>query len=281
MSKYALITGAAKGIGKAIAEDLAKRNYHLLLTDIDAQALRSAAAAIKAEYRTGVQLLVIDLSDLDAAQRLFQWSAPFHDVLSVVVNNAGYGLNAPFNQLPLHQHLDLINVNVRALVSISHLFVPVLDRQTKGWLLNVGSTTSYQTIPFLNTYASSKAFVLSFTRGLKKELQHTNVSVSCLSPGSTDTNFVNRAGMSAKTKKIAERYNMTPENVAEIAIKGLFKGKAEIVPGFTNKLHAFSTKFFPKSFVENIGARIYGPAQIKDTLIRSRFAIEEEDFLTA
>lgn len=256
---YAFVTGAAKGIGRAIAEHLASRGYDLLITDIDGEGLQATAENIRSTYSKDAQTGVFDLAEANSPERLFEWSAPYHDRLTVVVNNAGYGLNGPFSERPLHEHLNLINVNIRALVSISYLFVPVLKQKEKGWLLNVGSTTAYQSIPYLSTYSSSKAFVVSFTRSLRYELKNSSVSVSVLSPGSTDTHFVNRAGMSERTKKIAERYNMTPERVAIIAIDGLFNRRSEILPGFTNQLHALLVKFFPKAFIERTGAKIYGP----------------------
>lgn len=281
MSQYALITGAAKGIGRAIAENLASRNYDLLLTDRDEENLLITAEYIRQKYQKEVRLLVMDLTDKESAYQLWHWSFTYHDRLTVVVNNAGYGLNAPFTALPLRDHIDLINVNIHALIGISYLFAPVLQQKEKAWLLNVGSTTAYQSIPYLNTYASSKAFVLSFTRGLRYELKNTSVSVSCLSPGSTDTHFVHRAGMSDSTKKTAARYNMTPQKVATIAINGLFRGKAEIIPGISNKLHAWLVKLFPKTFIEHTGAKIYGSGHVKNKWSPSVRLLEEEDFLPA
>jgi short-subunit dehydrogenase len=157
----------------------------------------------------------------------------------------------------------MIDVNIKAQVSLSHAYIPFLKKRTQAFLLNVGSTTSFQTVPYLNIYAASKAFVSSFTRGLRYELRHSSVSVSLLTPGSTDTDFVNRARMSAAVKKTAERYNMSPEAVAKIAVRGLFKEKAEIIPGFTNKLHAFFPRFFPKSLVAKIGGSIYKPEVVR------------------
>ncbi|BAV05127.1 hypothetical protein SAMN05421788_11532 [Filimonas lacunae] len=256
---FALVTGAAKGIGRAIAAQLAKKQYHLLLVDIDNENLAQTAAALTQQYAIQVYHLHLDLSAPDAMERLTIFTSPYHQHLSVVVSNAGYGLNGAFEQLTLAEQLNIIDVNIKAQVSISHAYLPVLRAQTVGYLLNLGSTTAYQTVPYLNIYAASKAFAVSFTRGLRYELRNSNVSVSCLSPGSTDTDFVNRARMGDSIKKTAERFNMTAEKVAEIAIKGLFKGKAEILPGFLNKLNAFLPKFFPKTLVEKIAGNIYEP----------------------
>lgn len=258
---YALITGAAKGIGKAIAAQLAERNYHLLLVDIDEKTLSATAATIAAQYHVNVHTLHQDLSAPDALQNVTAWSSTWHDSLSVVVNNAGYGINGPFEQLTLQEQFNIIDVNIKAQVGLSYAYIPVLRKFPKAYLLNLASTTAYQTVPYLNIYASTKAFALSFTRGLRYELRHSPISVSALSPGSTDTDFVNRARMGDYTRNVANRFNMTPEKVAKIAVDGLFKGKAEIVPGFTNKLNAWLPKFFPKLFVEKIAAGIYEPKE--------------------
>lgn len=257
---YALVTGAAKGIGKAIAAELAAKNYGLLLVDIDAHGVNTTAAELIVTYKVPVQVLHLDLSKPDAAEQVKVWSADHHRELSVVVNNAGYGLNGRFEELSVTDQLNIIDVNIRAQVAISHTFIPILRSFPRSYLLNVGSTTAFQTVPFLNIYAASKAFVVSFTRGLRFELRQSPVSVSCLIPGSTDTDFVNRAGMGLNTLRIADRFNMTAEKVAKLAVKGLFAGKAEIIPGFTNKLNGFLPKFFPKIFVEKIAAGIYEPA---------------------
>lgn len=254
---YALVTGAANGIGKSIAIELAKRNYSLLLTDIDANGLSATTAFIKAEYNLDVHELVLDLSEGNAAQHLKTWSQPYHQQLNTVVNNAGYGLNESFETLSLEEQFGIIDVNIKAQLAITHAFLPVLKTFNKSYLLNVCSTTAYQPVPYLAVYAASKAFVLSFNRSLHYELRNSPVSLSYLSPGATDTNFVVRARMKEHTLKTAARFNMTPEAVAKIAVSGLFKGKEEIVPGFLNRLHSVLPKYFPVSLVRRIAGSIY------------------------
>ena len=256
---YALVTGAAKGIGKGIAKELARNDFDLLLVDLDGTSLEATKKEIESTSGSLVYALQLDLSAPDALQQLTLWTSIWHDELQVVVNNAGYGLNGAFEQLELEEQLNLIDVNIKAQVSLSHAYIPVLKKRGQAFLLNVASTTCFHTVPYLNVYAASKAFVLSFTRGLRFELRNTPISVSVLIPGSTDTDFVNRARMSEAVKKKAERFNMSPELVGRIAVRGLFKGKAEIIPGFTNRLHAFFPRFFPKSFVEKVGGNIYKP----------------------
>lgn len=260
---YALITGAAKGIGNAIAVELAKQKRGLILVDIDERQLLESAQYIRDTYYVDVVTIVQDLSAPEAAATIFERSRWYHNYLNVIVNNAGYGLNAPFTELKIDDQLNIIDVNIKAQLRIAHAFVPVLKRFSQSYLLNVGSTTCYQSVPYLSVYAASKAFVVSFTRSLRFELKDTPVSVSCLIPGATDTAFVTRAGMAAHTLKTADRFNMTPQAVAAIAVKGLFKRKAEIVPGFSNKINAYITRFVPKIWTEKVAANIYKPRAAK------------------
>lgn len=261
---YALVTGAAKGIGKSIATELAKRNYSLLLTDFDEANLKTTADSLQRKYGIEVLHFVKDLAAPDAVEQLYSWAAPYHSQLTVVVNNAGYGLNGAFEELPIADQFGIIDVNIKAQLGITHAFLPVLKRFRKSYLLNVCSTTAYQPVPYLTVYAASKAFILSFNRSLKHELRNTSVSLSYLSPGATDTAFVVRAGMKQHTLKTATRFNMTADEVGAIAVSGLFKGKEAIVPGFLNKLNAVLPKFFPVSFVRRIAASIYEEKKPKE-----------------
>lgn len=256
---YALVTGAAKGIGRAIAFELAKRSYDLLLVDKAEPELTNVAGEIERNFPIQVHLLLLDLSTVEATKQIMAWSKRYFADLTVVVNNAGFGVNGHFSEIPIDEHMELINVNIKTVVELSHAFIPVLSQQKRGYLLNVGSTTAYQPVPYVTIYAASKAFVVAFTRSLRHELRHSNVSVTCLSPGSTDTDFVNRARMGPSIKKTAERFNMTPEAVAKIGIEALFSGKAEVVAGFLNKIGAFLPKFLPNSLVAKVVGNIYEP----------------------
>jgi len=260
---YALVTGAGSGIGKSIAKELARLDFDLLLVDMDEVRLAKIKKELESTSGSLVYTLPVDLSSPGARETITSWTSIWHDELQVVVNNAGYGLNGSFEQLELEEQLNMIDVNIKAQVALSHAYIPVLKKRNRAFLLNVGSTTCFQTVPYLNVYAASKAFVVSFTRGLRFELRNTPVSVSVLIPGSTDTDFVNRARMSDEVKKTAEKFNMSPDLVARIAVRGLFKGKAEIIPGFSNKLHAFFPRFFPGSFLEKIGGNIYKPKALQ------------------
>jgi short-subunit dehydrogenase len=260
---YALVTGAAKGIGRAIAEELAIKKYNLILVDFDANGLFAVSKELETTYHIDVQLLHVDLSEPDAIDKILSFTKSYHNELSVVINNAGYGLNGSFEEISLAEQLNIIDVNIKATVKIAHTYIPVLKKFDQSYLLIVASTTAYQSVPYLNIYAATKAFVLSFARGLRYELRNSTISLTTLSPGSTDTDFVNRARMSEHTKRIAEKFNMTPKSVAQTAIKGLFNKEAEVIPGFVNKLNAHLPKFFPKSFVEKIAGNIYQEKELQ------------------
>jgi uncharacterized protein len=258
---YVLITGAAKGIGASIAVLMARKGYDLLLVDIDGKGLNKIQESINQISTVQVHTLHMDLSVPGCANMIAEWTSPYHNELNIVINNAGYGLNGAFENIAIDEHENIIDVNIKAPLKIAHAFIPILKRFNKSYLLNVGSTTCFQSVPYMSIYAASKAFVISFTRSLRYELKNTSVSVSCLIPGSTDTDFVNRARMSEYARKKAIRYYMSPDDVAKIAIAGMFRGKAEIIPGVSNKLHSVLPKFFPKSFVEKVAGKIYQPGK--------------------
>lgn len=248
IKRYALVTGASSGIGREIAKQLSQRGYQLLLVARSGDQLRALADEIGAEY------FVQDLSLPGGAAAVYDhWR---HLPVSILINNAGYGLWGDFEELPIKEQQLMLQLNVAAVIELTHHFMPVLRQQQQSYILNVASTAAYQAVPTLALYAASKAFVLSFSRALRYELKDTNISVSCLCPGPTDTGFADRAGMSALAE-LAEKFNMQPGEVAALAIKGLFKGKAEVIPGLLNRLAAFSTRLLPKALIENITAGLY------------------------
>lgn len=255
---YALITGAANGIGRSIAQELASRNYNLLLVDIDGKGLAFTKLELEKDFGIEVVYLVADLSLAETPDAIFKWSKVWHNHLEVLVNNAAFGLNGAFETLPLQEQLGIIDVNIKSVVSLTYQLIPVLKKQNSSYILNIGSNAGYQPVPYLNIYAASKAFIISFTRSLRYELKSSGIKVSCVSPGSTDTNFVDRAGMGEHIRKTADRYNMTPQAVAKIAVANLFKGKAERITGFQTKLGVFLSWLAPKSLSEKFGANIFG-----------------------
>lgn len=255
-NEYALITGASKGIGKSIALALARAGYNLLLVARSEEELIKLSAFIQAEYKVNAIYLSIDLSADGAASRVASWSDSYTANLSILINNAGYGLWGNFESLPLPDQLNMLQLNVSFVVELSHHLLQTLKQQKQAYILNIASTAAYQAVPALAVYAATKTFILSYSRALRYELKDSAVSVSCLCPGPTETGFASRAGMDSLTE-LAEKFNTPPDQVAAAGLKGMFSKKAEIIPGFINKLSAFGATHLPKPLTEWISARMF------------------------
>ena len=254
---YALITGASKGIGKAIAEELAGRQFNILLVARSGEILQQEAERLSRQYKIMADHLAVDLSLPGAAENIYKWCGQKNYIVSVLVNNAGYGLSGPFEKYSVSDNMNMMHVNMMAPVQLCQLFLPMLRQQPKAYILNIASSSAYQAVPLMSLYAASKAFILSFSRGLRQELRHSTVSVTCISPGATDTNFPARAMIGEKGLKTAEKVNMTPETVAKIAVGSMLAGKAEVITGLINKLGAFMVWLLPKTLVERTAMKIY------------------------
>lgn len=254
---YALITGASKGIGKAIAQNLASKGHYLLLIARSEDLLQQLSAQLQQQYKIEVHYLAIDLSEENAITTIYSWMQQNNYAIDILVNNAGYGLSGAFENYPLQQHLNMMQVNMNVVVELSYLFLPILKQQPKAYILNIASSAAYQAVPYLSLYAATKSFILQFSRGLHHELKNTSISVTCISPGATDTGFADRAKVGAKALKAAEKVNMTPQQVAAIAVTGMFNGKTEVITGFINKAGAFLVWLLPKKLVEKTAAKLY------------------------
>lgn len=255
--EYALITGASKGIGKAIATDLAARGFNVLLVARSEQLLQQEVNRITTLYPVKADYLAIDLSTPHAAQNVCDWCRARAYPIVALVNNAGYGLSGPFEKYPVDEYLNMMNLNMNTLVAMTRIFLPELRSRPRAYILNIASSAAYQAVPCLSTYAATKSFVLAFSRGLHQELHKTSVSVTCVSPGATDTDFPSRAQLGKKGLKAAERVNMTPEAVASLATRAMLSGKTELITGFVNKLGAALAWLLPKTLVERTAGKIY------------------------
>lgn len=254
---FALITGASKGIGKAIAFQLAARNKHLLLIARNETELNSVAGALQQQFNITAHVFALDLSAPNAVTKIVNWCKENNYIVDTLVNNAGYGLSGPFEKYNFAEHLNMMQLNMNVVVEMVHTFLPQLKSQPKSYILNIASSAAYQAVPFMSLYGASKAFVLNFSRGLHHELMSSNVSVTCVSPGATDTAFVDRANIGTKGLNLAKKVNMKADDVAKIAVDAMYNGRPEVVTGFLNKLGVAMVWLLPKKFIEKTSAKIY------------------------
>lgn len=254
----ALITGASKGIGKAMATKLAAQGYDLLLVARSEKLLSDLAQSLESKNGIRVHWIAEDLCKTESTDTILKKIKDNNLGIEILINNAGYGLWGRFDTLTFAEQYDMMSINMLTMTRLTHALLPMLKENKSAYILNVASTAAYQAVPTLSAYAASKSFVVLFTRALAYEMKGSPVSVSCLSPGPTETNFMHAAGMTTPEMiKRASRFNMTPERVADIALKGMFAGEKEIIPGFLNKVSVWMISLVPKFITEKIAAGLY------------------------
>ncbi len=240
--RWILITGASSGIGEVFVRRFAREGSHMVLIARSADKLNTLARELETEF--GVQTLVvaIDLSLKEAAATIFSRVKENRIQLYGIINNAGFGAGRAFHKSLLEPYLKMIDVNIRALVELTHLFLPGLISQNEGLILNVSSTASYQPIPLTSVYAASKSFVTSFTEALWLELKETKIRVMNLCPGLTKTPFGVSAGLrDFRNDPFAE----TPEQVVTHAFDAFSKDNPTVISGFHNYLIIWLERFIP------------------------------------
>ena len=255
--EYALITGASKGIGKAIAFELAKKGYNLLLSGRNMFDLREVSDRIKHEYSIDIRYFGADLSEPTGAEKLFEWAIDQKVDIRILVNNAGSGKVGKFISYSTEEYQKMIQLNCQSALKLCHLFYPVLVGKGPSYILNIASTSAYQSVPYLSVYSATKSFLLSFSRALNQEWKKRGLSVTAASPGPTTTHFNENANVSEKADKAAKRFSMTAEEVAKSAVKAMFQKKPEKIIGLINQFGAFMTNFLPKSMIESIAMQLY------------------------
>lgn len=229
----ALVTGASYGIGTAFARKLAADGTHLILTARSGERLAALASELRSKHSVNVSLIEADLAQPDAPQFLFDKVQRQGLRVDLLVNNAGFGAAGDFAKLPLARQLEMIQVNVTALVALTHLFVQPMLQRRAGGIINVSSTAAFQGVPYFAVYSATKSFILTFSEALWGECRHHGVRVSALCPGATESNFQAVAGTA--NRKLRGKVQ-TAEEVVDAALKALSQGRSHVVTGWNNKL---------------------------------------------
>ncbi len=253
-NNYTLITGASGGIGYDIARLAAADGKNLVLVARSEGKLSQLAGEIRKNNTCKVITLAVDLSTEDGVNRLITELKSKNIVVDTLVNNAGFGDFGEFAQADLGKNLEMIRLNISALTQLTHAFVQGMIKSGKGKIMNVASTAAFMPGPGMAVYYASKAYVLSFSEALTRELKGRGVTVTTLCPGPTDTGFATTAGLG---KSLLHRLlpAATAMEVAKAGYKAMLKGKTVVVPGFMNKLSVFTPRISPRSMVRNM---IYG-----------------------
>ena len=231
-----LVTGASSGIGLELAKCFAADKCDLVLVARGTDALEKLAAELREKFSIQAIVITADLSRPESPQEIFDECKGRGITVDVLVNNAGFGLHGGFAELPLKRQLEILQVNVAALVALTGLFLPGMIGRNRGGILNVGSVAGFLPGPNMAVYYASKAFVLSFSEALHEELRDTGVRVTNLCPGPTETNF-STVARSHRVREVRAR-KMTAAAVAKIGHADFIAGKCLSVPGLQNKIIA-------------------------------------------
>lgn len=253
--KYALVTGASTGIGNEISRLLAQDGYNLVLTARSAEKLNELKVELEEKYNIYAKVIVKDLSSSNASLEIYNEIASENISISVLINNAGFAVYGKFIENELQTELDMIQVNILALTTLTKLFANEMALKGGGKILNVASTAAFQPGPLMAIYYATKSYVLHFTEALANELKEQNIIISALCPGATKTEFQERANLN-ESRLFNNPLVMSAEEVAKIGYDGLKEGKTVIIPGKMNKLLAFGTRLTPRKITAILARKI-------------------------
>jgi hypothetical protein len=238
----ALITGASSGIGLHLAREFAKHGHPVILVAPIEAELQQIAESLREEYKVTVHVVAKDLEQENAAQEIFDELQSAGIAVDILVNNAGKGANGKFWEIPLERDIEMIRLNIEAVVRLTKLFLPPMIQRGRGRLLTTASVGGFEAGPLLAVYHATKAFVLSLTEALREELKETPITVTALCPGPTDTDFFPKADM-LDTRAFQKAAVMAPQPVAEAGYEALMDGDPIVVPGGSNKVLVFARRF--------------------------------------
>jgi hypothetical protein len=257
--KWALVTGASSGIGVALARELAAAGVNLILTARRVERLQAVAAELGAGFGVEVRVLPADLNQRAAAAELFAATEGAGLPVDILINNAGLGQYGRFLDGKLEQELSMVEVNCTSVVHLTRLFVPKMVERKRGWVLVLASTASYQPVPYMATYAASKAFDRFFAEGLAAEVERYGVHVTALCPGPTESEFFLVAG-SREMDRSMKRQSVV--EVARIGLEALYGGRRAVIPYLGGRLMTFLQRALPRKTVVQQAEKMFRPPTV-------------------
>lgn len=234
--RAAVVTGAAGGMGTSFAKQLAAQGYDLVLVDRRAEPLRALCKLLESEHRCRTEAIVADLSNLDQVHRVCQRIADHTDI-EVLVNNAGFGHERSFCEIPLDQHLEMLSVHVLATNCLVRSILPQMITRNHGSIVNVGSVGAWLPAAKNVQYAATKNYLIAFSESLSEELRDTDVHVQALCPAFVRTGYHSTAGMALNNRgEVPTWFWQDPDEVVACSLKNLRVGPVILVPGWKARI---------------------------------------------
>jgi short-subunit dehydrogenase len=255
--RWALVTGASSGIGKALAEELARGGANLVLTARRRERLAALAQEFSNKYQVKTEIVVADLVQQSAPELIFRFTQDKKIEIGLLVNNAGFGQYGEFHTVEAERLLEMVQLNCSAVLHLTRLYLPAMVARRGGDVLIVASTASFQAVPYVSTYAATKAFDLYLAEGLAEEMKPYGVRVCALCPGTTESEFHELAGHPSHAKGREQ----TAQAVARNGLKALAAGKSYVISGLGNYLGAHGERLVPRRLVTRIAAKLFRPAK--------------------
>lgn len=255
--KYTLITGATSGIGFEMAQILAKKGKNLFLASRNQEKLNEIKNDFEKKYKVSIGILPVDLSKSNSAKLIDEFAEKNKMNVEALINNSGIGIYGEHAELNYENISEMLQLNIISLTKLCSLFGAKMKAVKSGKILNIASAAAYQPTPYFAAYGASKSYVLNFSEALAKEMEDYNVSVSCLSPGPTDTGFFNDIDKgNVKNSHLNKGARTSVIDVAKIGIDALEKGKLSVIVGTMNRLRTFSARFASRNAVATISKKI-------------------------
>lgn len=253
--KWALVTGASAGIGKALAAELAEGGTHLVLTARRRDRLEELAKQFRSQHKINVEIFEADLARPSAPEEIFQFTKEKGIAVELLVNNAGFGQYGELTAVEPQRLLDMVQVNCNAVLHLTRLFLPTMIARRSGDVLIVSSTAAFQAVPYISTYAATKVFDLYLAEGLAEEMKPHGIRVCALCPGATESEFHDVASHPQHVRRSGE----TAEKVAKTGLQALAAGKSYVISGMGNYFGAHGVRLAPRRLVTRIAAKMFRP----------------------
>lgn len=259
-NRWAVVTGASAGIGSALADRLSAQGAKLVLTARRRDRLEQLAQKLSAAHSAAVEIFPLDLAKPGAPAELFAFTQGKGIEVDLLINNAGFGGYGEFHRGSLDWYRDMIQVNVAAVVDLTHRYLAGMVERGRGDIMIVASTAAFQPVPYISCYAATKGFDLLFAEGLAEEVRQYGVRVLALCPGPTDTEFMSVARQPQRLFRLAE----TAEKVARTGLEALEAGKTYVISGWLNYLQTHAERLAPRPFVARSAAALLAPSESDD-----------------